>query len=132
MKKRYLMSLVPTCLVVATVATGGDGGGKQSPMEYTLYKGLSYSDSDPELKLDIFLPKEAPKPVPCVMVIQGAFHLVTSFCGPQVYAERREGDLPTFLRGEKTPGNRGVCGHAPLLGDVSGRLSSSICPPRRP
>jgi len=41
--------------------------------EYKVHKGLVYSHSEEELKLDLFLPKDASpaKPVPCIVVIQG-------------------------------------------------------------
>jgi hypothetical protein len=43
----------------------------QSRSECVLHEGLSYSNADPLLKLDLFLPPATVRTVPCVMVIAG-------------------------------------------------------------
>jgi len=65
------MALLPTCLVIATTAVAKPTDAKPPPTEYTLHSGLHYSDADPKLTLDLYLPREVPKPAPCVVVIQG-------------------------------------------------------------
>jgi len=71
MRKPFLMILTLICLIAATTDKGRSGDMEQVPAEYALYRGLSYSDADPKLTLDLFLPLKAPKPMPCVVVIQG-------------------------------------------------------------
>ncbi|MBN2579447.1 MAG: prolyl oligopeptidase family serine peptidase [Pirellulales bacterium] len=65
------MTLIPACLALAMASPGRCEGVNPSRADYTLHKGLSYSSADPNLKLDLFLPRKAPRPLPCVIVIQG-------------------------------------------------------------
>ncbi len=61
-------------LVVALMADpqhadGNDGG--ELKEGYTVRKGLAFSETDKDLRLDLYLPDNAREAVPCVMVIQG-------------------------------------------------------------
>jgi len=44
---------------------------KPLPPDITLHEGLVYSRADEDLKMDLYLPRRASEPVPCVIVIQG-------------------------------------------------------------
>jgi len=38
---------------------------------FTVTENMQYSESDPQLTLDLFVPREPSEPVPCIIVIQG-------------------------------------------------------------
>lgn len=44
---------------------------EETPKNYAVYSGLTYSQASPHLKLDLVLPREASRPAPCVVLIQG-------------------------------------------------------------
>ncbi|MFZ5831962.1 MAG: alpha/beta hydrolase fold domain-containing protein [Planctomycetota bacterium] len=71
MNHRYLITLMAAGFALVATAAESPPSEKPSDRQFTLHKGLSYSVAAPKLKLDLFLPLKAPKPMPCVVVIQG-------------------------------------------------------------
>ena len=71
MRMGFLKILILTGFVITTTTLGNGKSEELSAMEYTLHKGLVYSRVVEELRLDLFLPLNVSKPVPCVIVIQG-------------------------------------------------------------
>lgn len=62
--------LVIFSMLILTIMVGAeDSSGKEAG--YLVHDGLSYSTADSSLTLDLFLPKDTSKRVPCVVVIQG-------------------------------------------------------------
>jgi pectinesterase len=45
--------------------------GKKDTSGFTLHKGLVFTEGKTPLKLDLYIPENQSKPVPCIMVIQG-------------------------------------------------------------
>ena len=56
------------CVLCTAAATGAPTGQSTG---IDLHEGLIYSPTHEKLKLDLFLPQQRTKPVPCVIVIQG-------------------------------------------------------------
>lgn len=64
---RAIGALICMITVGSTLASKADGDAKT----YTIHKNLRYSEADPELRLDLFVPTTGSEPVACVIVIQG-------------------------------------------------------------
>lgn len=67
---------VPVFLTLGVVAAGAGGGTARAndagpPADFDALPGLVYSEPHGGLTLDLFLPRPAQAPVPCVLVIQG-------------------------------------------------------------
>ena len=58
-------------LLGVLAASNSAANPEQLPSGITVHSGLSYSEEVPDLTLQLFLPKQAEEPVPCVIVIQG-------------------------------------------------------------
>ena len=71
MKKRFLTPLMISCFMMLVPLPGSSEERRAASTQYTLREGLSYAAANPELKLDLFLPRGAQKPIPRVVVIQG-------------------------------------------------------------
>ena len=54
-------------LLIAAIACGGPSHAE----EFTIVGDLGFSETDPKLTLDLYLPKGSTEPVPCVVTIQG-------------------------------------------------------------
>ena len=66
----FLITAVAVACGMATLPALGDDW-SDGDDRFTVQKGLPYSEADEELRLDLFLPKDAAQPVPCIIVIQG-------------------------------------------------------------
>jgi pectinesterase len=74
MRFRLSLRLLSTAAVVACgMAAQPAPGDDRSDVNkrFTVRTGLPYCEADHDLRLDLFLPKNAGRPVPCVIVIQG-------------------------------------------------------------
>jgi acetyl esterase/lipase len=64
-----LAAVAVACGMAVPPALGDDRSDAND--RFTVRKGLTYSEADEGLRLDLFLPKAAGRPVPCIIVIQG-------------------------------------------------------------
>ncbi len=62
-------AVVVACGTAAELVRGGDRSDTND--RFAVRMGLPYCEADRELRMDLFLPKGAGRPVPCVIVIQG-------------------------------------------------------------
>ena len=66
MKGLFTLGVISVLAISNTAATA-----EQPLSEITVHTGLSYSEENPELTLELYLPKQTEERVPCVIVIQG-------------------------------------------------------------
>ena len=67
---RCLLAVIAlTCGLMVNPASGADQSDGND--RFTVRTGLAFCDVDPQLCLDLYLPKQDGGPVPCVIVIQG-------------------------------------------------------------
>ncbi len=66
MKGLFTLSVIGVIAISNTAATN-----EQFPSEITVHPDLSYSEENPDLTLQLYLPKLTEERVPCVIVIQG-------------------------------------------------------------
>ncbi len=66
----FLKGLLTFCLILYTFNAFPQQEDEHKN-SFTVYENLSFSVSDPQLTLDLFLPNEIPGLIPCIVVIQG-------------------------------------------------------------